>query len=84
MIKEYASEFGRGVDYGMNRAMKITIQDPSLHTERPKDIRYPRSFGIGEKIGKLCAGAIYGFFFDVATLGALPLYNRHKNRKRIL
>jgi len=67
----------------MDRAMEITLQEPSLHTEKPKNVYHQKTFMIGELLGKIGAGAVCGFFFDVATGFSLPLYNRRKNKKQM-
>lgn len=80
MSKSYVADFGKGLNYGIDRAMEITLQNPVFHVEKSKEVYHPKAFSIGETIGKISAGAVCCLLIDAPTLGILPFYNRHKNK----
>jgi hypothetical protein len=88
MLKDYVSalakradDFGKGFDYGIDRAVDITLQN-TPKTQIPEDVYYQRTFCAGEVISEICAGMVCFALFDATTLGILPLHNHYKNKAK--
>lgn len=81
MIADYFADAGDGLDYGIDRVLKFAMQDPTIPTEKPDDIRHPKAFIVGQRTGEIVLGLVSFVFFDLGTLGILPLYNYYKYKK---
>ncbi|MFH1409894.1 MAG: hypothetical protein ABIH34_08355 [Nanoarchaeota archaeon] len=75
MIGTYLDDFQNGTDEGVDRALEITLQDPSFRPTRAEDIQHFKTHQAGRYFGMISGGAIGFVFFDLATLGGIPLFN---------
>lgn len=79
-LVEHFNDLEDGFKEGIGRGLCVATRDPSLGESRPEDFGYTKAFRLGERMGKFGGCAIGILFFDIPTLGILPLYNHFKYR----
>ena len=72
------SELVQGLDYGIDRACRVMMQDPKFNKKRPESVDHPVPFATGEYAGKLSAGLLTLVMIDIPSLGYYPFHNRLK------